>query len=323
MGSGAIVERAVRVVAVVVAFNREELLQQTLDGLAQQVRAPHAVVVVDNASSDRSPEVAENHPVVTELVRLSENTGGAGGFSAGIARAVVTHAADLVWIMDDDTVPSPGALDALVRARDAYPGEPAILASRADWHDGREHPMNTPRERPGISAELREHAQSVGAIQIRSASFVSILIDTRAILEDGLPLADYFLWNDDFEYTTRLLRRRVGLYVPASRVTHLTKVFGSSNADPGPRFFQEVRNKLWLFSRSRSLAPVDRVLYAGSTARRWLGMIWRSPKRGELLGHAARGFRAALPPPRSTLEVLSGTPVERDVRVIDEGASHG
>ena len=88
--------------------------------------------------------------------------------------------------------------------------------------------------------------------------------------ERGLPVADYFLWNDDFEYSTRLIRDRVGLYCPASVVVHKTKTFGSTDADPGERFFFEVRNKVWLFTRSRGLdARRRRRVYGASTLRRW------------------------------------------------------
>ena len=90
---------------------------------------------------------------------------------------------------------------------------------------------------------------------IRSASFVSVLVDAAMVRERGLPLADYFLWNDDFEFTTRLIRGRRALYCPASVVVHKTKTFGSTDADPGERFYYEVRNKLWLFARSRGLSP--------------------------------------------------------------------
>lgn len=309
-----------RVVAVVVAFNRAELLRRTLDGLASQERPVDALVVIDNASTDETPAVAGSHPAVTDLVTMPENTGGAGGFAAGIARAVVTHGADLVWIMDDDTIPTPRALAELLAARDAYPGTPALLASRADWHDGREHPMNTPRERPGVSEELRAHAAAVGAVQIRSASFVSILMDARAIREEGLPEADYFLWNDDFEYTSRLLSRRIGLYVPASRVVHLTKVFGSSNASPGARFFHEVRNKTWVFTRSGSLRPAEKVLYGGATLLRWGQLLAGAPDRAALAGHLRDGLRAGRRAPRPTTKVLAGTPVADDVRTLEAGA---
>lgn len=305
-----------RVIAVVVAWNRAQLLQETLDGLHAQTRPLDGLVVVDNASTDETPTLLVGHPGVSDIVTMPENYGGAGGFAAGIARACQLGA-DLVWIMDDDTIPTPTALETLLDTRRHYEGTPAILACRADWIDGREHPMNVPRERPFISAELRNKAERVGAKQIRTASFVAIMIDARAIKEDGLPLADYFLWNDDFEYTARLLRRRVGLYVPAARVEHRTKVFGNSTADPGPRFYNEVRNKIWTFTRSAALSPVDRLAYGGRTLLRWVTMMTRAQDRGAAVGHLVEGVRAGLKAPRSSAEVLRDTPVADAVENLE------
>lgn len=321
MGVDASVDQ--RVVAVVVAWNRRDLLAENLAGLAAQTRRPDAVVVVDNASTDDSADVAAAHPVVSEVVRLPVNTGGAGGFAAGIARAVVSHAAELIWVMDDDTVPTPTALAELLAARVRYPGRVTVAASRADWRDGREHPMNTPRVRPLASRVDAGAARIAGAHPIRSASFVSVLLDGEAVRAHGLPVADYFLWNDDFEYTARLLRDGVGLYVPTSRVYHLTRVFGSSDADPGPRFTNEVRNKVWLFTRSDALGPLDRALYAGSTLRRWARMLARSGDRRSLARHGRRGLAASFRAPRPTTEVLAGTPVADDVATLERRAGRG
>lgn len=307
------------VAAVVVAWNRAELLQETLDGLAAQTRPLNDVIVVDNASTDATPQLLTQHPAVTNTVTMTYNLGGAGGFAAGIARAL-DRGADLVWIMDDDTIPSATALEELLKARENYDGTPAILACRANWVDGREHPMNVPRERPLVSSSLRAKATAVNATQIRTASFVAILIDARAILEDGLPQAAYFLWNDDFEYTARLLRRRIGLYVPAARVEHRTKVFGNSTADPGARFYNEVRNKLWTFTRSSALSPLEIALYGGRTALRWAGLVARSKDRHTALGYIFEGFKDGLRRPRTTTDVLAGTPVGSPVWLIEEGA---
>ena len=76
---------------------------------------------------------------------------------------------------------------------------------------------------------------------------------------------------------------------------HKTKVFGSTDADPGERFFFEVRNKVWMFTRSTSLSPAEKVLYGGSTARRWASVsagpsasvMRRAPKMRGLPAHSA------------------------------------
>jgi GT2 family glycosyltransferase len=319
----------VRVVAVVVAYNRRDLLAAALDALALQTRPVDALVVVDNASSDDSAAVAKAHPSAPEVLALARNTGGAGGFAAGLAHAVApagaTPPADLVWLMDDDTIPTPTALAELLAARESYraiTGEPvAIAGSKAVWTDGREHPMNTPRRRPGIDAAQLDAARAVGAVPVRSSSFVSMLVDAEAVRDEGLPVADYFIWNDDFEFSTRLLRHRVGLYVPASVVEHRTAKFGGTDVDPGPRFYYEVRNKVWLFTRSRALGPSDAALYGASTVRRWGRTLWRSDDRATLASSGWRGLRDGVRQgPRATSEVLSGLGVvENEAAAVEAG----
>ena len=309
------------VVAVVVAYNRAELLAQCLDGLAEQVVAPRGVVVIDNASTDGSAQVARQHRVGAQVVSLPENTGGAGGFAAGIARALAVYPdARWVWLMDDDTVPTPGALEALLDAAARYPGQPAVLVSRAVWHDGTEHPMNRPRTRVGLTRSLYRHAEEAGCRQVRSASFVSVLMDVREVRAQGLPRAAFFRWTDDFEYTMRLLRHRVGLYVPQSVVRHLTRTLGSSDSDPGERFRFEVRNKMWTFRYGTGLGALDRLLYGLGTTRRWVRTYLGSTDRAALVRAGWRGAREGLGAPRPTTRILAATPVGDDVARLEAGA---
>ena len=104
-----------RVVAVVVTWNRRQLLEESLAALAAQTHAPIEVVVVDNASTDGTSDLLRDSYAHLDVVHLGANTGGAGGFAAGIERAL-THEPDLVWLLDDDTVPTTTAAAELVRA---------------------------------------------------------------------------------------------------------------------------------------------------------------------------------------------------------------
>jgi GT2 family glycosyltransferase len=298
----------VAVVAVVVTWNRRDLLVESLAALEAQTLRPTRIVVVDNACTDGTAELLDSDYAHLDTVHLTSNTGGAGGFAAGIERAL-TGEVDLVWLLDDDTVPTPTACARLAEAWSTYPTggrrRPAVLASRVVWTDGRDHPMNTPRRKPGASAAELGDAASVGALPIRSASFVSIMCDARVVRERGLPVADYFLWNDDFEYSTRLIRGGIGLAVPDSIVVHKTRTFGSTDVDPGERFFWEVRNKLWLFTRSTGLGPLEKVVYGGSTVRRWVRTFARSEDRRTLARGLRRGVLAGLTSrPRSNGVVL-------------------
>jgi GT2 family glycosyltransferase len=285
------------VVAVVVTWNRRELLEECLAALQGQTHPPARIVVVDNASTDDTADhlAGRSDDPALDVVTLTRNTGGAGGFAAGIERSL-THEPDLVWLLDDDTVPTETAAERLVTAWTSYPGpeRPRLLASRVVWTDGRDHPMNTPRPKPGASATEWEAARHVGAVPVRSASFVSIMCDARVVRQRALPIADYFLWNDDFEYSTRLIRGGVGLSVPGSVVVHKTATFGATDADPGARFFYEVRNKVWTFSHSPGLSTPEKVLYGGSTLRRWTRTFARSTDKGTLARGLARGLWTGL-----------------------------
>ena len=318
------------VVAVVVSYNRSKLLQECLDGISGQSRKPDQVLVVDNASEDGSVDVVLSHHLKPDLIRLHHNMGGAGGFVAGMAAALAKippQREAYLWLMDDDVVPQPnalsGLLDAASEARAENGSWPAVLGSEAVWIDGRVHGMNKPRRRLPIRRGRPQLQASAHAYQVRSLSFVSCLVNVKAIQAAGtLPRAAFFLWNDDFEYTSRLLKSSIGYYVPASRVWHKTKVFGSSDADPGSRFFYEVRNKIWMFRFSRgNFTAIELLALLIATGRRWLLTLVRAHDRRQILQCLSRGFKAGMAArPGSNHDLFAQEPgVQALIDRVDQG----
>jgi hypothetical protein len=93
---------------------------------------------------------------------------------------------------------------------------------------------------------------------------------------------------------------------------HKTKTFGSTDVDPGDRFFYEVRNKVWMFKDNAPLAPLERAAYGGSTLRRWARTFAHSHDRRTLRQSLFRGIAAGVrTTPRPTDQVLAdaGLPV--------------
>jgi GT2 family glycosyltransferase len=238
--------------AVIVTRDRLELLQQCLDALAAQTRAPDRVLVVDNASSDGTREWLAGRDV--DVLRLEENAGGAGGFHAGLREAVASGA-EWAWLMDDDTIPRPDALAELAGA-DA-PGT-LLRASVAVWRDGRLHPMNVPGfERDDVAPLVDGAARRV--LPLRTATFVSLLVHREAVERFGLPDASYFIWADDLEYTARVTRGGGGAaLVPASVVEHRTREPHTAVTATGGRFYFHVRNTLYMV-RGRSWSALEKV----------------------------------------------------------------
>jgi rhamnopyranosyl-N-acetylglucosaminyl-diphospho-decaprenol beta-1,3/1,4-galactofuranosyltransferase len=233
------------VACAVVTRDRRELLRECLSAIAAQSAPIATVVVVDNASSDGTPDMVRAEFPSVELVALAENVGGAGGFHAAIARAHATGA-EWVWVMDDDTIARPDALERLLAAswREAGLREPALLSSRVDWSDGHPHPMNTPILRRR-DAESLVRAAGAGLLPLRSATFVSLLVSAGAIDRHGLPRREFFLQADDVEFTARILRSEAGYLVPDSVVEHRTRTAHTFTDDPF-RFYHHLRNTLYM-----------------------------------------------------------------------------
>ena len=248
-----------RIAAVVVTFNRRALLEECLAALAAQARPVDHVLVVDNASTDGTPELVRREYPEVELLALSVNQGGAGGFHEGMKLA---HARgfDWIWLMDDDTIPREDALAELLGALAHLGGLPAadLLSSRVLWSDGSLHPMNHPglrRDRVDLFVE----SCARGVLPLRAATFVSLLVSRRAIDAHGLPHKHFFIWSDDMEYTARVTRDLGGYVVPRSVVVHKTRTPHSTVTGLEQRFYYHVRNTLYMlrgttWSRSEKLS---------------------------------------------------------------------
>lgn len=215
-----------RVLAVIVTYNRLHLLKRVMEAVLGQTIRPDAVIVVDNSSLDGTQgwlaELSAQRPEVVPIL-MQSNTGGAGGFHRGILEAY-ERGAHWIWAMDDDCIPERDALSGLVESG-IIPAQGiglgvGFLASQVNWTDGSRHRMNI----PAPSEDWTEsHPNCPGSIKIRYASFVSILISRAAVETVGLPIKEFFVWRDDVEFTSRITEAGFsGYYVPNSRVTHHT-----------------------------------------------------------------------------------------------------
>ena len=279
------------VCAVVVAYNRVELLRECLAALSAQTRKPDAVLVVDNASSDGTVAMVRGEFPAVEVLELETNQGGAGGFHEGMRHAVAAGH-EWLWLMDDDTIAEPEALERLLGVLSDADPAPLLLASRVVWTDGTLHPMNAPR----VAARRAEgliDAAAAGLVLLRSASFVSLLVHRTAVERYGLPLKHYFIWNDDVEFTARVLRTETGYLVPGSVVCHKTATRHTPFETTGDRFYYAVRNQL-LMVRGSAWEGTERLKMLWNIAyqaRRYLG---HNRWSGASIAVVLRGLRDGL-----------------------------
>jgi N-acetylglucosaminyl-diphospho-decaprenol L-rhamnosyltransferase len=113
------------ITVVIVTWNGVHLLDACLAGLARQDLDPALweVLVVDNASTDGTAEhLAQRHPGV-RVLRSPVNRGFAGGNHLALAAVTTDHAV----LLNNDAVPEPGFLTALLRAATG-PGAERVAA---------------------------------------------------------------------------------------------------------------------------------------------------------------------------------------------------
>lgn len=107
-----------KIAAVVVTYNRGQMLLDTLSGLRKQTRQLDRIFLINNASTDNTHELLQANNIFDwaelEYVLLDRNSGGAGGFRKGILLAYEAGY-DWIWTMDDDVEPDENALEALLK----------------------------------------------------------------------------------------------------------------------------------------------------------------------------------------------------------------
>lgn len=217
-----------KVAAIVVTYNRKGLLYKNITSLLSQTSDENDIFIIDNASTDGTYEYIK-HLIDNKKVFYSntgKNLGGAGGFAFGIKNAVLVGY-EYIWIMDDDTIPLSDALEHLLQASYLLDGSYGFLSSAVLWTDGTASLMNIPQIKQPWYRGLQFLKE--GLLLCKQASFVSLFIKREVVYTVGLPIKEFFIWADDFEYTQRIAQKYDCYIVGKSQVTHEMKYNNTSN----------------------------------------------------------------------------------------------
>ena len=184
-----------KVIAVVVTYNRNELLYDCITALRKQTRQVDAILVVNNGSTDSTLQWLQNQSDL--LFVTQENVGSGGGFNTGIKWAV-THNYSWIWCMDDDGYPKEDALEKLLDADDgSLKLMNCAVIDKNDKHSfvWKTHKYNN------LDQVSNKIINGVGH------PFNGTLIHRKIVERVGVPQSNFFLWGDETEYYYRIIRK--------------------------------------------------------------------------------------------------------------------
>ena len=196
-----------KIIAVIVTYNRINLLKECITAILSSVVVPD-ILVVNNASNDGTKEYLDELKNNTKKVNIytynmDTNLNGAGGYNFGLKESSKKEY-DYIWLMDDDTIVNNDSLEKLLNAACALNDEFGFLSSKVLWTDGSICKTNVQRRR--VARKIRDFDTKL--VKVDFASFVSLLVKREDVLRIGLPIKDFIIWTDDLEWTRRLTYKK-------------------------------------------------------------------------------------------------------------------
>jgi len=289
-----------RMSIVIVNWNTEALLRQCLASiLAHPPEGDYEVVVVDNASTDGSVAmVRDEFPSVT-LLANEKNV----GFAAGNNLAMEASTADMVLLLNSDTVVRPGALETLRQFMERHP-EAGAAGARLLNPDGSLQPSCFPL--PTLLSEgmhlfhldhrRRRVMHEWDVSQPRRVDVLlgaCMLLRREAVAQVGLLDEGYFMYSEEVDYCRRLQEAGWALYwVPEAEVVHYG---GQSTRQVATEMFLRLYAGKLRYFRKHEGARAGRIykliLFAAALFRLLLvplALLAPAPKRQEQLSLAQR-----------------------------------
>lgn len=193
------------ITAVVVTYNRKELLIRCIEHLRQQTRPLNHIIVIDNGCTDGTSTWLDQQSDIDVIHQ--DNVGGSGGFYRGILHAVECKY-DWIWCMDDDVYPEPDCLENLLLFNDENTGILTPLRKQ-EGHiflsEVRKFNLTNPFKSLHSDSVTESDIKSNDFIYIEGITFEGPLIKRKVVDNIGLPNKDLFLLYDDSDYGYRTI----------------------------------------------------------------------------------------------------------------------
>lgn len=286
-----------KVAAIIVTYNRKDLLMKNVNACLRQSRKPDGIFVIDNASTDGTDVLFQDPAILADGTityrRLPANIGGAGGFYEGMKQAF-DEGYDLFWMMDDDGCPDLTCLEILLeRGKHLDVCGPLIYCEQP----GRTHSsFYVDGKKYDDVDELQNHAFATPV-----HPFNGTLLKREVVAKVGFPKKELFIWGDEQEYRLRWLKAGFkeasvmsALYFhPFNRLQFKKHGIFKLPDIKTNRKYLYFRNQSWIFLRYR-----NPLFAAASIGYMFFSILFFESDRAKALHGLSDGIRGDLSNPR-------------------------
>ena len=216
------------VVAIIATYGRPKELSRLLASLEEIKESLGAVIVVDNAGATEVQTLVGKAKCNTHYFSPKKNLGCGGGLHFGHEKAFglfgnkLTH----LWILDDDTVVPPNAIDGMTREMRNESAEAACPMITDGSGHIRWFPGLLDTKAFQMIRDLTTPAEYIACCGIQPIPFnwstgVSLLISKRVVVELGCHRSDYWVRGEDLEFSLRITSKFKAIFVPSITVQHI------------------------------------------------------------------------------------------------------
>lgn len=210
------------IAAAILTHNRLELLKLTVRSLKTQTRKPDEIIIINNGSTDGTAEwLAQQEGL---FIVSQPNSGSAGGFCSAM-KTGYERKHDWIFCMDDDVVPLEDALEKLLTNPYSSSANTGFLCCRVVNPEKKTYMTPIPIEPFPLWYD------SIGdsmCVRVGNGNFAGFMISREAIKKCGLPIKEFFIWEDDREYSERVARKFPCYCVLNSVVVHYQGSIGGN-----------------------------------------------------------------------------------------------
>ena len=199
---------------IIVTFRSADVIGRCLESIEASDGPPMRIVVVDNASDDRTVSIIQEHMCRAsrhriELVRAEENLGFAAGVNRGLEHLFRDPAVKWFWVLNPDCVVPRETPGHLLRAVEAA-GRFSLMGTRTLYADrphlvqadgGTVSPLTGACRLMNRGADVSAPRPAVGTIDFISGA---CMVASREFVERAGPMnEDYFLFYEEVDWAMR------------------------------------------------------------------------------------------------------------------------